>query len=123
VAIPSEKVKKIQTNTINLGELIVGMNPVTPKEWDAFNKLVDAHKNLMKIDTSELLQGDFGSLLKKKGRGKARPDCPRCGGTGAYVDKADPNATSRVCNCRDVDDKAWPKVKKEWEEALAPAAS
>jgi len=56
MAISVEKVKQIQSQTVDLGELILSVNPVTDKEWDCFEKLVAAHKNLMKIDTDSLLQ-------------------------------------------------------------------
>jgi len=56
MAISQDAVKKIQTQTIDLAELIVSINPVTVKEWDAFEKLVAAHKSMTRIDTDSLRQ-------------------------------------------------------------------
>lgn len=56
MAISQQAVKQIQKQTEDLAELIVSINPVTVKEWDAFEKLVAAHKDLTKIDTDALRQ-------------------------------------------------------------------
>ena len=120
MAISVDKVKAIQTQTIELGELILKVNPVSEKEWDAFEKLVGAHKNLMKIDTDSLLQIPLPFEPKKEKVPQARKDCPRCKGTDLYRDPASETNEARPCNCKNVEDVAWPQVKKEWEEALAP---
>ena len=56
MAITNDKVKQIQTQTEDLAELILSINPVTDREWDAFEKLVAARKSLAKIDTDSLRQ-------------------------------------------------------------------
>lgn len=56
MTISQDKVKQIQTQTIELGELIHSVKPITPQEWDTFEKLVAAHKSLTKIDTDSLRQ-------------------------------------------------------------------
>lgn len=121
MSISVEAVKKIQTQTIDLGELILSINPVTEKEWDAFEKLVGAHKNLMKIDSDGLLQLPLPLEQKKPAPPKFRTDCPRCGGTGLYRDQAARMKGARQCNCNEVENQAWPQVKLEWEKELAPA--
>jgi hypothetical protein len=120
--ITNEQVKKIETFTSDLGDFIKTINPVTDKEWDAFNKLVDAHKNLMKVPTDELRQLPLFNQEKKRKKAKPRTDCPRCKGAGAYIDPQDSTRTSRVCVCRDVEDEAWPQVKAAWEKQVAPVA-
>lgn len=121
MAMTNEQVKKIESFSVDLGELIKELNPITDKEWDAFAKCVDAHKNLMKIDTDSLRQlGLFGFGEKPK-VSKPRKDCPRCKGTGLWVDPDAPEGDARTCNCNAVDKKAWPQVKKGWAELLAPA--
>lgn len=62
MAISQDKVKQIQTQTIDLGELITSINPVTPQDWDAFEKLVAAHKSMTKIDTDSLRQLELPGL-------------------------------------------------------------
>ena len=62
MAIPQKAVKQIQTQTIELGELIHSVKPVTTQEWDAFEKLVAAHKSLTKIDTDSLRQLELPGL-------------------------------------------------------------
>jgi len=121
MAISVDKVKKIQTQTIDLGELIVSINPVTDKEWDAFEKLVAAHKSLMKIETDALLQLPLLPEPKAIKILGARKDCPRCQGAGSVIDLLQPGLPSRPCTCKDVPNTDWPKVKQEWKEALAPA--
>jgi len=123
MAISVEKVKQIQAQTIDLGELILSINPVTEKEWDAFEKLVSAHKNLMKIDSDSLLQLPLPLAEKKPAPPKFRPDCPRCSGTGEWTDPSDKSGTPRACNCNEVEDFAWLQVRTEWEKELAPAES
>lgn len=119
MAISNEKVEDIQELTATLGELIVGLNPETEKEWDAFSKLVDAHKSLRKIETDGLrqLQLPLGSEPDKI----YRKDCPRCEGKGQWADPVAPLGPFYPCTCFDISKKAWPQVKKEWEESLAPA--
>jgi len=56
MAITNEAVKEIQRTTVDIGELIHSLNPITLAEWKAFEKLVDAHKALRNIDTDSLLQ-------------------------------------------------------------------
>lgn len=118
--ISNDHVKQTETLTSDLGDLIKNINPVTDKEWDAFNKLVDAHKNLMKVDTDSLRQLPLPLEPKAETPTAPREDCPRCKGTGSWIDPADSTKSSRPCICDQVDDKRWPKVKKEWEELLAP---
>ena len=56
MAISNDAVKQIETATVDIGELIHKINPVTNAEWKAFEKLVDAHKALRSIDTDSLRQ-------------------------------------------------------------------
>jgi len=56
MAISTEKVKGIQELTVDLGELIHSINPVTEKEWAVFERLVQAHQSLRRADTDSLLQ-------------------------------------------------------------------
>ena len=56
MAISNEKVKDIQELTVNLGEIIHSINPVTEKEWGVFERLVQAHQALRRADTDSLLQ-------------------------------------------------------------------
>lgn len=110
--------KKIQTYTSDLGDLVKELNPVTEKEWAAFEACVTAHKHLMKIDTGEFLQLSLPFDAKAKKEAKPRKDCPRCQGTGQWVDPDDTANTPRPCNCKDVENKAWPKVKADWKNLL-----
>jgi len=66
MAISQGGVKQIQTATIELGELIHAINPVTIPEWDAFEKLVAAHKSMAKIDTDSLRQLELPLRQKEK---------------------------------------------------------
>ncbi len=120
MAISLEHVKEIQRQTIDLGELILAINPVTEKEWDAFEKLVGAHKNLMKVDSDALLQLPLpleGAVKKSH----PRKDCPLCKGKGKMSQPSDsPDLPPRPCTCRDVPESDWPAVKREWKEALQP---
>lgn len=121
MAISVDKVKKIQTQTIELGELITDINPILDKEWDALEKLVAAHKNLMKIDTDGLLQLPLPLEPKAAKTPGPRKDCPKCQGAGSWRDTVSPDAPSRPCPCKDIPDSDWPKIKQEWKEALEPA--
>ena len=56
MAISNEMVKDIQSLTVDLGELIHSLNPVTDKEWAVFERLVQAHQALRRADTDSLLQ-------------------------------------------------------------------
>ena len=56
MAIANEKVKAIQTLTVELGEIIHSINPVSTKEWGVFERLVQAHQSLRRADTDSLLQ-------------------------------------------------------------------
>jgi len=56
MAISNDQVEQIQTQTIDLGDLILSMKPVTEREWNAFEKLVAAHKSLTSIDADSLRQ-------------------------------------------------------------------
>lgn len=56
MAFQEKQVKQLQALTSDLGELIKDTIPVTTEEWDAFYKMVSAHKNLTKIDTGALMQ-------------------------------------------------------------------
>ena len=64
MAISQDAVKKIQTQTIELGELIHSVKPTTPLEWDAFEKMVVAHKSMTKIDTDSLRQLDLPGMSR-----------------------------------------------------------
>jgi len=121
MAISQKHVKAIQRQTEDLGELILAINPVYEKEWDAFDKLVSAHKNLRKIDMDALRQLELPLTTKPTEEAKPRKDCPRCAGSGKYRDPSDLDHEPRSCNCGEVEDIAWEKVKKEWEQQLAPA--
>jgi len=113
-----DHVKQIQTFTIDLGELIKKVNPVTETEWDAFEKMVSAHKNMTKIDTGELLQMPLPFDKKPEKETKPRKDCPRCKGSGTFVDPDSPSDPGRPCNCKDVEKSAWPAVKADWMKVL-----
>ena len=65
MAITNDQVKLIQTQRIELEELILSIKPLSEKEWDAFEKLVAAHKTLTKIDTDSLRQLEFTYPLKE----------------------------------------------------------
>lgn len=120
MAISQKHVKKLESITADLGDLIRELSPCTIKEWDAFDGAVAAHKNLRKLDTDSLRQMELPMEAKASKAPKSRKDCPKCAGSGLY---RDPNSTDhepRPCNCKDVDTVAWPQVKKEWEEALQP---
>lgn len=121
MAISVDKVKAIQATTIDLGELIHAINPVTDKEWDAFEKLVSAHKNLMKIDSDALLQLPLPLKAKATPDLKPRSDCPRCQGKGTYTDPTDKSGSQRLCPCKHIDNTTWERVKAEWVAELAPA--
>jgi hypothetical protein len=48
-------VKKIQEITTTAAEIIVGMEPATPAEWDAMERIQAAHKQLRSIEIAELI--------------------------------------------------------------------
>jgi len=56
VAISNDKVKEIQSLTVDLGEIIHSISPVTEKEWTVYEAIVDAHRKLRRADTDALLQ-------------------------------------------------------------------
>lgn len=116
----TDDVKKLQRLEVEIAELIIDTHPQGKAEWDAFNKMVDAHKNLMKIDTDSLLQLPLPLEPKKKAKSTVRKDCPRCRGTGQWRDPDAPDKAPRPCNCYLVEDVAWPGIKQEWEQQLAP---
>jgi len=121
MAISNAHVKELERITVDLGDLIRQMNPGTIKEWDAFDGAVAAHKNLRKLDTDSLRQLELPLTPKTKERLTFRKDCPRCAGSGHWADPADKSGTPRPCLCREVEDVAWPKIKKEWKAQLQPA--
>lgn len=121
MAISNEKVKTIQTLTIDLGEIIHSINPVTEKEWTVYEALVDAHRKLRRADTDSLLQLELPLKVEEPQTPKFRKDCPRCGGSGLYRDPTSQSHEPRRCNCNEIVDQAWETVKKEWEEQLATA--
>ena len=120
MAISVDKVKQIQSAKVDLGELILSINPVTDKEWDAFEKLVSAHKNLMKIDSDSLLQLPLPLETSKKATPSFRQDCPRCKGTGEYFDDPEKDNRPSVCVCDQIADKQWAVIKADWETQLSP---
>lgn len=71
MAITNGAVKEIQRTTVDVGELIHSLCPVTIAEWKAFEKLVDAHKALRGIDTDSLLQIE---LIPSKPEAKTKPE-------------------------------------------------
>ena len=113
-------IKKLQALEVELGELIVATTPNSKAEWDAFEKMVAGHKCLTKIDSDALRQMELPLEEKPKPLPAYWEDCPRCGGKGQFVDQADPLGNPRPCNCNEVEDIAWPNIKKEWEEQLTP---
>jgi len=121
VPIGNDDIKQIETMTSDAGDLIKKLNPVTDAEWDAFNKLVDAHKNFQKVDTDGLRQLPLIKSPKTARKPRPREDCPRCQGRGEYVDRNDSSKTPRVCVCRDVEDAAWEGVKASWAKQQTPA--
>lgn len=66
MAISQDKVKQIEAQTEDLAELILSVHPVTVKEWDAFEKLVAAHKSMTKIDTDSLRQLELPLETREK---------------------------------------------------------
>jgi hypothetical protein len=122
MAIANKEVKKLETITSNLEELINSCHPIRPKEWDAFEKMVAAHKNLAKIDTDALRQIGLPGFGEKVKTGRPRKDCPRCGGTGQWHDPADQTSEYRQCSCFAVEKEAWPQTKKDWAEQLKEPA-
>ena len=56
MSISNDQVELIQTQTIDLAMLIMSLNPVSDREWDAFEKLVAAHKSMTRIDIENLYQ-------------------------------------------------------------------
>jgi hypothetical protein len=49
-------VKEIQDMTKQLGELLVTIEPATPADWEAMEKMQAAHKQLRSIDIAELIE-------------------------------------------------------------------
>jgi hypothetical protein len=112
--------KQIQSITADLGDVIRDCNPVSTKEWDAFNSLVSAHKNMMKIDPGEFMQLPMDLDPAQVKDLKPRKDCPRCGGSGIFNDPAAPADPGRPCNCKDVEKAAWSRTKADWKKLLEP---
>ena len=114
-------VKLIQSLELDLGELIVRCVPHSKAEWDAFEKMVAAHKNLMKIDTDSLLQMELPLKEVEVAAPVPREDCPRCSGTGDFIDALAPDDDPRPCTCPFFEDVAWDTVKEEWAKEYIPA--
>lgn len=110
--------KQIQTITSDLGDIIRECKPVSPKEWAAFEGLVNAHKDLSKIDAGEFMQLPMNLDGKSNKEAKPRKDCPRCHGSGQWTDPISPKDPPRSCNCKDVEKAAWPNVKADWKALL-----
>ncbi|MDD5081746.1 MAG: hypothetical protein PHU08_00090 [Dehalococcoidales bacterium] len=51
-----ELVKQIQDLTAELGELVVGLEPKTPAEWEAMERMQAAHKQMRGIAIEELIE-------------------------------------------------------------------
>ncbi len=52
----NETVKEIVDLTSQLGKMLVTIEPKTPSEWDAMEKMQAAHKQLRGIDIAELVE-------------------------------------------------------------------
>ena len=113
-------IEKLQNVTQELAELIIDTRPKTVREWDALERMVSAHQKLAKIDTEVLRQLEFElSPSEQTVVPLPRKDCPRCQGTGNWIDPLDSAESARACPCKDVEDIAWSKIKKEWKKDLA----
>lgn len=121
MTISNDKVKAIQGLTVDLGEIIHSINPVTDKEWSVFERLVQAHTALRKADTDALLQLLLPGIDEKPATPEFREDCPRCSGSGKYIEQTDQRSLPRPCNCNEVEDEAWENIKMEWETQLQPS--
>ncbi len=51
-----KEIKEIEDITDQLAKMLVTIEPVTPVEWDAMEKMTAAHKQLSSIDTAELVE-------------------------------------------------------------------
>lgn len=51
-----ETVKEIEDLTKQLAKMIVSIEPATPAEWEAMEKMQAAHKQLRSIDMIELVE-------------------------------------------------------------------
>jgi hypothetical protein len=118
----NKQVKKLEATIADLEEVINAFRPVRPKEWDTLEKMVAAHKSLSKIDFDALRQIELPGFGEKLKGGRPRKDCPRCGGTGQWVDPADTTGQPRQCSCYAVEKEAWPQTKKDWTEQLKEPA-
>jgi hypothetical protein len=56
MTITDDQIRQIQKIEVDIGEMIRQINPTLKREWQAFEKLVAAHKALRDIDTDALLQ-------------------------------------------------------------------
>jgi hypothetical protein len=54
--ITNNQAKQIQTIQADLADLIRECNPTEKKDWIAYERLVNAHKELRTIDTDAFLQ-------------------------------------------------------------------
>jgi hypothetical protein len=118
----NKQVKKLEATIANLEEVINEFHPSKPKEWDTLEKMVAAHKSLSKIDFDALRQIKLPGFDEPVKAGRPRKDCPRCGGTGQWVDPADKSGKPRQCSCFAVDKEAWPQTAKDWAELMKEPA-
>lgn len=122
MAISQRHVQQLERITADLGDLLMEMRPSTPKEWDAFDSAVTAHKNLRKMDTDSLRQLPLSGMEEPAKAAKPKKDCPRCKGSGTFTDPAAPNDPGRPCICKDIEKVVWPAVKADWAKILEPVS-
>ena len=56
MAILNDAIMEIQEITEDLAKVIHFLNPVTDKQWDIYERLIQAHQLLRKADTDALIK-------------------------------------------------------------------